>query len=100
MLDVDDRGIEGAADLCQGLGMLFVVRIGARFEELAIAPGTADILGWATAGCFDQTRIRDPGRRIGDVLDADGVFPAAAEVVEVFSRMRGTSASATGCGAA
>jgi hypothetical protein len=64
-----------------------VVRIGVRFEELAVAPGATDVLGRATAGCFDQAWVRDPGLRISGPLDADRVFPAIAEVVEVFERL-------------
>lgn len=32
MRDVNDEGIEGTTDPCQRFGMLFVVRIGDRFE--------------------------------------------------------------------
>lgn len=84
MRDVNDGGIEGATDPCQRFGMLFVVRIGDRFEELAVAPGATDVLGRTAAGCFDQAWVRDPGLRVSDPRDADRVFPAIAEVVEVF----------------
>jgi len=64
--------------------MLFVVRIGDRFEELAVVPGATDVLGRTAAGCFGQAWVRDPELRVSDPLDADRVFPAIAEVVEVF----------------
>lgn len=78
MRDVNDEGIEGTTDPCQRFGMLFVVRIGDRFEELAVAQRATDVLGRATAGCFDQAWVRDPGLRVSDPLDANRVFPAIA----------------------
>ena len=63
-----------AADPLQSFGVLLMVWIGDRFEEFAIAPRTADILGWATSDSFDETWVGDPWHRVGDALDADGVF--------------------------
>ena len=60
--------------------MLLMIRIGDRCEEFAVAPGTADILGWATSGSIDETWVGDPWHRVGDALDADGVFPAVTEI--------------------
>src|SRR3954469_17083744 len=75
-----------AADPLQPFSVLLVVRIGDRFEEFAIAPGAADILGWATSDSFDETWVGDPWHRVDDALDADGVFPTVAEIVEVLER--------------
>ena len=66
--------------------MLLVVWIGDRFEELVVTPGTADILGRTTRGRFDPARIRNAFRGFGNALDADRMFPAVAEIVEVFER--------------
>jgi hypothetical protein len=76
MRDVNDGGIEGATDPCQRSGMLFVVRIGDRFEELAVAPGATDVLGRAAAGCFGQAWVRDPGLRVSDPPDFGPCVPS------------------------
>ena len=76
-----------AADPLQPFSVLLVVRIGDRFEEFAIAPGSADILGRTTSASLDEAWVSDPWHRIGDALDADGVFPAVAEIVEIGERL-------------
>src|SRR3954463_13226465 len=76
-----------AADPLQPFSVLLVVRIGDRFEEFAIAPGSADILRRATSDSFDEAWVSDPWHRIGDALDADGVFPPVAEIVEIPERL-------------
>lgn len=60
--------------------------IGNGIEELVVAPGATDILWWTASGCFDKARIGDAWHGISDALDTDRVFPAVAEVVEVFER--------------
>ena len=70
----------------QPVDTLLVVRISDCIEEVAISPRPADILWRAASNRFDQTRVGDSGRRIGNPLDADGVFPAVAEVVEICER--------------
>jgi hypothetical protein len=75
--------IEVAADPLQPLGVLVVVRIGDRIEEVAVSPGAADILGRAASGGCDEARVGDAGHGISDALDADRVLPAVAEVVEI-----------------
>jgi len=47
--------------------------------------------GWlslwrAAPGCFDEAWVGNPGHGITDALDADRVFPAVTEIVEVFER--------------
>jgi len=61
MRDVNHGGIEGSADPCQRFGMLFVVRIGDRFEELAVAPGATDVLGRTAADCSVRRGYVIPG---------------------------------------
>ncbi len=75
-------------DPCHALGMLFVVWISDRFKEVAVAPGTADVLpvGNVRSLRLDQAWICNSGDRVGDAFDADAVFPAVAEIVEVLER--------------
>ena len=82
-LDIGVGWIELAADPLQPLGVLLVVRIGDRIEDVAVAPGAADILWRAASGCFGEARVGNAGHGISDALDADRVLPAVAEVVEV-----------------
>ena len=73
-----------AANPLQAVGVLLVIGISDRIEEVAISPGSADILWWAAPGCFDKARVGDARHGISDTLDADRVFPAVSEVVKVF----------------
>ena len=68
--------------------MALVTGIGEGLEELAIAPRTADVLGWAVALGLDQARIKDTWFGIDQALDLDRVLPAIAEVVEILQRLR------------
>lgn len=56
-LDIGIGWIEVAANPLEALGVLLVVRISDRFKELSVCPGSADILRWAAAGRFDETRV-------------------------------------------
>jgi hypothetical protein len=85
-LNIGVVGIKVAADPLEPLGMFQVVRISDCIEELVVSPGASDILGWAASGCVNQARIRHAWEGISDALDADGMLPAIAEVVEVFER--------------
>ena len=58
--------IEVAANPSQAVGALLVVRISDCVEEVAIPPGSADILWWAAAGCFDKARVGDARHGISD----------------------------------
>ena len=50
MLKVDDGRIESTADPFEPVVVLFVVRISDGVEELAVAPGTADVVRWTAPG--------------------------------------------------
>jgi hypothetical protein len=86
-LDVDCIRIEFLAAPLHALVVAFMIGISECFEELAVAPGSANVLRWATSGRFDQTWIKKPGDRLGDALDPDRVFPAVAKVIEIFERL-------------
>jgi hypothetical protein len=51
-LGVDVAGIEVTADPLHPLGVLLVVRVGDRIEELVVSPGPTDILWRAASGCL------------------------------------------------
>jgi len=67
--------------------MALVGRIGESLAELLIASRSADVLGRAAAGCFEEHGLRkaDDGK---GTLDLDAVRPAVAEVVKVLERFR------------
>ena len=87
-IEIDCVGIERRPDPLDHLGMALVLRVGDRREELGIAPRSADVLGRAAPCGVDQERVDEAGHGIRDALDLDRVFPAVAEVVEVFQRLR------------
>jgi hypothetical protein len=61
-------------------------------EELGIAPGPADVFGRTAALGVDQAGIGETRCWIADALDLDRMFPAIAEVVEIFEGL------GAGCG--
>jgi hypothetical protein len=83
-LGVDRIGIEGVADPFRQLCMAHVLGVSDGFEELSVAPGTADVFGRTASRDVDQARVCDTRHGIGDMLDLDRVLPAVAEVVEIF----------------
>src|SRR4051794_9258796 len=88
LIEVDCVGIERPAGPLDHLGMALVLRIGDRLEEFGVAPRSTDVLGRAASCGVDQERVSETGHGIRDALDLDRVFPAIAEVVEVFQRLR------------
>ena len=64
--------------------MALVSWIADGLEELGIAPGSADVFGRTAALGVDQAGIGKPRCWIADALDLDRMFPAIAEVVELF----------------
>src|SRR6476620_3691409 len=87
LIEVDDGRIERCADPEDHLGVALVLRVADRLEELGIAQGSANVLGWAAACGVDQQRIEQAGDGIRDALDLDRVLPAVAEDVEVYHRL-------------
>ena len=85
-VDLGVFGIERAARPAHHVLVSFVVRIGESFEELLIAPGAADVLGWAGASRLQEPRVDHVGGGIVDPLDADAVIPVIAEVVGILDR--------------
>ena len=67
-------GIEVVCEPLFEFTMALVFGIGDGFEELGIAPGTADVLGRAAAFGFDQARIKGAWFGIDQALDLDRVF--------------------------
>jgi hypothetical protein len=74
-LGVDDMRVEVLDDPRLELGVSLMLWIGDRFEQLGIAPGTADILGRTAAARLDQPWIGDARLGIAEALDLDGVLP-------------------------
>ena len=81
-------GIEIVREPFFEFAMALVAGIGDGLEELAIAPGTTDVLGRAVALGFDQPRIKDARLGVDQALDLDRVFPAVPEVIEILQRLR------------
>jgi hypothetical protein len=87
-IDIDDMGIEVIGEPFFEFAMALVFGIGDGFEELAMAPRTADVFLRATALGFDQARIKNARFRIDQTFDLDRVFPTVAEVIEILQRLR------------
>ncbi len=81
---LDRLRIEGGAVPFGQLGMALVSWIDDGLEELGIAPGSANVFGRAAALGLDQAGIGETRCWIADALDLDRMFPAIAEVVEIF----------------
>jgi antitoxin VapB len=84
-IDVDEvaaLGVEVARAFDDLLAVI-VIGVGDRGEELGVAPGTADVLGWPGAATSDAPWVCRRRLERHDVLDVDPVLPAVAEVVEV-----------------
>jgi len=79
----DFRAVKVIANPFQLFGVFFMVWISDCIQELAVSPRAADILGRTTPNCFHQARVRDARHRIGEAFNADRVFPAITEVVNV-----------------
>src|SRR5215207_2311650 len=88
LLGLDHIGIEGAAYPFRDFGVALVLRVGDRFEEIGIPPGTADVFGWTASLGFGQARVCDARQRLGGAFDLDRMLPAVAEVVEILERLR------------
>jgi hypothetical protein len=72
-IDVDDMGIEVVSKSFFELAVALMVGIGDGFEELGIAPGTADVLGRAAAFGFGEAWVKDAGLGIDQAFDLPAV---------------------------
>ncbi len=81
-----DLGVEVSTGPPNDLGVLLMVWIRDRIQELAVAPRTADVLGRAAPMGRKQPRVGDAGHRLHYALDLDRVLPAIPEIVKVAER--------------
>src|SRR5271155_1713817 len=81
-------GIEIVREPFFEFALPLVAGIGDGLKELAIAPGTTDVLGRAVALGLDQPRIKDARFGVEQALDLDRVFPAVPEIIEILQRFR------------
>ena len=78
-LGLDHIGIEGTADPFRELGVALVLRVGGRFEEIGIPPGTADVFGWRASASRRASRSAASAARSASMssggLSGAGVTP-------------------------
>ena len=71
-MKIDSRWVEGSADPFEPLSVLLLVGIGDGVEELAIAPGPANILRRAAPARPNRAGLNHAWHSIGYALTADG----------------------------
>src|SRR5512134_4031215 len=71
-----------AGPLAHGF-VLFVSGVAPGFEELNVAGGSADVLGWPVAGAVDAGRVFAGGVFAEALFELDEVQPAVAKIVVI-----------------
>lgn len=83
---IDVGRIEVTSEPFQLFGVILIVWISERIQEVAVSPRATDILGRTASDHLHQARVGESGHGIEDACYADSMFPAVDEVVEVFER--------------
>ena len=79
-------GIKILADPLKRLGVLFILRVAERQQELGVAGWPTHILGWTAALGLEEAGVEDTILGRGETLDPDCQFPAIAKIIEIVER--------------